>query len=260
METNFSALTDGPSSYYKTPSGSILSNTLIPLSPAESNELKTSGSIMSKKSILDEIKGIVKSYDLINEKGEKVKINQTVLGIRMGGIETKNGKDYHNFGFTTLGLSANYLSIKGFVEVEIKIVTKYEHLEIDKNDVGDFVNIGGEKATILEFDDNEFHFEMTDGTAKNFDLFFENCDAGNESIAIPQNIYNAFRANQGLNYATFIKKQKELGLQNKANNDNREVWIYTSTDCKIDKIYFYSANKAKTVTKTLKIPVDIKIK
>ena len=157
MESNFTVMTDGASDYNKTLSGTILFITLIPLSPAESNELKAKGSITrSEKSILDEIRATVKSCDLTNEKGEKVNITQTVLGTRGGGIETKEGKDYHIFGFETLGLNAKYLSLKGFVEIEIEIATEYEREEIDKNDVGDFVKIDGEKAKILEFDDNAF--------------------------------------------------------------------------------------------------------
>lgn len=260
IEQNIQAGKAAAAEANKEAASSILLISRIKISAADEQEYKEKGVLKNKKSLLDDIKGKVISARLLNEKNEKVEITNEFLGTTQGGLEEFDGKMYGHFGFQTLGLSNEYLTLKGFIEIEIEIPVQFDHREIDQSDVGSTVKINGQKIEILELDQNTFHFVLRPGSSPDFNIYIDNCNnAYSSGIGIPESLYQKFRENQGLSYANFVKKYKALGLdKDKKPADENTVWIYKSDSCQIGKVFFYAPNKAKTLKKTIKVPVDIK--
>lgn len=260
MTKTFKAHKDDASEVNKEPSGTILLVAAIPLDPKDAIEHSKTGTIQSKHTALDDVKGKVISYDLHNEKNEKVSITNDFLGTTQGGLQEMDGKIYQSFGFQTMGLNTTYTTLKGFIEVGIEIPVKVDHEEIDTSDVGDVVKINNQKVRILEFDQNTLHIVVEGGGSPDFSIYFDNCNNSvSGGVGIPEKVYETFRANQGLSYEDFAKKYQALGLEKaKDIKDGNTVWIYKSDSCKIEKVFFYASDTAKTVKKTVKIAVDIK--
>lgn len=260
MTKTFKAHKDDASEVNKEPSGTILLVAAIPLDPKDEIEQSKTGLIQNKHTVLDDVKGKVISYDLRNEKNEKVTITNDFLGTTQGGLQEVDGKLCQSFGFQTMGLNTSYTTLKGFIEVGIEIPVKVDHEEIDASDVGDVVKINNQKVRILELDQNTLHIVVEGGGSPDFSIYFDNCNNSvSGGVGIPEKVYETFRANQGLSYEDFEKKYQALGLDKaKDIKDGNTVWIYKSDSCKIEKVFFYAPDMAKTVKKTVKIPVDIK--
>lgn len=260
IEQNIQAAKNAAADVNKEAASSILLISRIKSSPADEQEYKEKGLLKNKKSLLDDIKGKVIGAQLFNEKNEKVDITNEFLGTTQGGLEEFDGKMYGHFGFQTLGLSNEYSTLKGFIEIEIEIPVQFDHKEIDDSDVGTALKINGQKIEILELDQNTLHFVLRSGSSPDFNIYFDNCNnAYSSGIGIPESLYKTFRKNQSLSYENFVKKYKALGLvRDRKPKDENTVWIYKSDNCKIGKVFFYAPNKSKTLKKTIKVPIDIK--
>ncbi|MFB9079995.1 hypothetical protein ACFFLS_08895 [Flavobacterium procerum] len=260
IKKSITAITDGASDYNKEPSSSIYFYALVDnfYTKEQLSEYEKTESITTQKSILDYIKATVKSYELTNEKNEKIKLNQNGLGLNLGGFETKNGKLLQGIAFQTMGMgNSEYLRLKGHVVIEIEIPVEYEKEEISENNIGDTFTIGGQKVQILEFDADVIHYKLFDSDAENFSIYVDNYG----KIKIPENTYTKFRNNQGLDYDSFLKKYKEFGLENMQYPDKGNfVSVLRSDDSQLEKVFFYSPKASKLVKKTIRIPVNIQIK
>jgi len=264
IEKSITAITDGASDYNKEPSNSIYFSSLVDNFYTEQQlyQYKKTGSITTQTSILDFIKATVKAYDLTNEKNEKIKLNGENLGLNGAGFEEKNGKLLEGIAFQTMGMGdSKYLRLNGYVDIEVEIPVEYEKIEITKNDIGDKFNIGGQKVQILEFDANAIHYKLFGSDSKNFSIYIDNCNGNYGSVQSPESIYDQFRNNQGLDYDSFVKKYKEFGLDKMENtNDANFVSALKSDDCQLEKVFFYCPITSKLIKKTIRVPVNIKIK
>lgn len=264
IENSIKAETDGASESNKNPSGSIYFTSLVNnyFTDQQLAEYKRSGNIQNENSPLDYLKAKVKTYDLTNEKNEKIKLDSDVLGINQGGLEDSNGKLLEGIAFETLGMGGSkYLTLKGFVEIEIEMPVGYDKVEVTKDDLGKKFSISGQKIQVLEFDANVFHYLLLDSDSKNFSIYVDPCNGNSSSVQIPESIYKKFRINQGLDYQSFMKKFKEFGVDKiKDAEEKNYVTILKSDDCQIDKIFLYSQTASNLVKKTIRVPVDIKIK
>ena len=261
MEKHFSAIPNESAAARHEPADKLLLSTLIELSPAEQKELTATGVIRVKNPVVEQIKGKVLNYDLADEKGQKVKVNNDFLGINMGGIQEKDQKSYSGFAFEIIGFNSKYTALKGFVEIEIEIPAGYQFKAVSPKDAGDHLTVDNQKIEVLAFEDNAFHFKLDSDKDAKFELFFRNCDNSYDTgIAIPENIYKKFRAAPGLDYPGFEKKRTAFGLvANADNSGQRDIWIYKSKTCKIEEVFFYWADDAETVKRKVRIPVDIKV-
>ncbi|WP_026976844.1 hypothetical protein [Flavobacterium tegetincola] len=263
IEHSIQARTDGASEYNKTPSRSIYFTSLVSnyFTAKQLEEYKKTGGITSEKSVLNYIKAKVISYELTNEKNEKIKLSQEVLGLNKGGIDDETGKLLEGIGFQTLGMDAEYLRLKGFVDIDIEIPTTYEKIEITKDNIGDKFTIAGQKIEVLELDANAFHYKLFDNKSETFDIYVDKCNGNYGKIQIPESVYRKFRNNQGLDYNSFLKKYKEFGLD-KMENKKEENYITAlkSDECEIERIFLYCPIASKLVKKTIRVPVNIVIK
>jgi len=264
IEKSITAVTDGASDYNKAPSSSIYFSSLVDnfYTKEQLSQYEKTGSITSQRSILDYIKATVKTYDLTNEKNEKVQLNQNELGLNIGGFEEKNEKLLERIAFSTMGIgNLEYLTLKGYVNIEIEIPVEYEKVEITNQNIGDKISIGGQKIQILEFDANVIHYKLSDNNSKKISIYIDNCNGNYGGVEIPENVYNKFRNNQGLDYNSFLKKYKEFDLDKIENtNQGDYVSILKSDDCQLEKVFFYCPVNSKLVKKTIRVPVNIQIK
>lgn len=264
IEKSIIAITDGASDYNKEPSNSINFSSLVDnfYTEQQLSEYRKNRSITTQSSILDYIKATIKKYDLTNEKNEKIKLNGEVLGLGGGGFEEKNGKLLEGIVFQTLGMGdSKYLRLKGYVDIEVEIPVEYEKIEITKSDIGDKFSIGDQKIQILEFDANAIHYKLFNSDSQNFSVYIDNCNGNYGSVQSPENVYDKFRDNQGLDYASFLKKYKEFGLDKMENpNEGNFVSVLKSDDCQLEKVFFYCPITSKLAKKTIRVPVNIQIK
>lgn len=241
-------------------SSDVLSFTMLVsnyYSPKQLDEFKKTGSITTENSILDNLKAEIKSYELVNEKNEKIKLNQEVLGINIGGFEEKNGQLLEWIAFKTLGMQGKFTTLKGFVEIEISLPTEYDKLEITKKNIGHKLSIGDQKIQILEFDANVLHYLLLTGKSSDFSYKIIGSKSS-QALEIPESVYDKFRQNQGLDFASFEKKYKEFGLENAQNsNEKNSVVVIKNDDFQLDKVFFYKAKDAGIIKKTIKVPVSI---
>jgi hypothetical protein len=263
IEKSIIAITDGASDYNKEPSSTIILSSFVDnFSKQQLLEYRKNGYITNQKSILDYVEAKVTKYELINEKNEKVILSTDFLGLKGGGMEEKNGKLLDGLGFETMGMgNFKYLSLKGFIEIEIKIPTEYEKQEITKNSIGTELTIAGQTVEILELDANVLHFKLLDSDSVKFSYYIDNCNQSSGMVYIPESIYTKFRKNQGLNYDAFKKKRKEFGLENIQYKDEKNiVYILRSDDCQLEEVFFYCLGNSNLIKKTIRVPVNIKIK
>lgn len=249
----------GPVLFYENTSSVIRFSTLISnfYSQKQIAEYKKTGMITTEKSVLDYIKAEVKSYDLVNEKNQKIKLNQEVLGLNLGGFEEKNGNLLEYLGFETMGINGEYATLKGFIEIEIKIPTEYEKIEITQNSIGKKYTIGEQEIQILEFDANVLHYKLFDSDDSDFNDYILGVN-NSSSVQIPESIYEKFRQNQGLDYPNFIKKYKEFGLEKMSNlKEKNFITIIQNDDLKIEKVFFYKPQNDDIIKRTIKVPVNI---
>lgn len=220
-------------------------------------EYKNTGSITTEKSILDNLRAKVKSYELVNEKNEKIKLNQEVLGINLGGFEEKNGQLLEWIGFKTLGMQGEFTKLKGFVEIEISLPTEYDKVEITKKSIGEKYSIGDEKIQILEFDANVLHYLLLGGESSDFYCKIPG-NSSPDALSLSESMYDKLRKNQGLDFAGFEKKYKEFGFENAQNsNEKNSVVVIKNDNFQLDKVFFFKAKNSGIVSKTIKVPIAI---
>lgn len=94
IQKTITATTDAPSNYNKEPSSTICFYSLVNnfFTTQQLAEFKKTGSITTQKTVLNYIKATIKSYDLTNEKNEKIKLRSDVLGLVGGGFQKKKWK------------------------------------------------------------------------------------------------------------------------------------------------------------------------
>lgn len=225
IQKTITATTDAPSNYNKEPSSTICFYSLVDnfFTTQQFTEYKKTGSITTQKSVLDYIKATITSYDLTNEKNEKIKLKSNLLARVSGGFQEKNGKLLDGIGFETLGMGeAKYLKLNGYVDIEIEIPTEYEKVEITKNNIGDKITIGGQTLQIIEFDANVLHYKVFDTRDRKSNIYIDICNGNFGEDFIPESIYASYRNNVGLDFNPFTKiyKLSELDKIKPAANGN----------------------------------------
>lgn len=264
IKETITATTDGASDYNKEPSNTIYFYSLVDnfFTAQQLSEYKKTGTITTQKSILDYINAKIISYELTNEKNEKIKLKSEVLGRVGGGFQVKNGKLLDGIGFETLGMGkSEYLRLNGYVEIEIEIPTEYDKVEITKNNIGEKVTIGGQMLQILEFDANVLHYKLIDTRDRKSSIYIDNCNGNFGEVYIPESLYIKFRNNQGLDYSSFLKKHKEFGFDKiEQTMEGNHVSVLKSDECQFEKIVFYCPITTKVVKTKIRVPVNINIK
>ncbi|MHA1660607.1 MAG: hypothetical protein ACTSUT_15970 [Promethearchaeota archaeon] len=205
---------------------------------------------------LSDIKVTLINYILRNNENEQISFfSNDKIGIGLSG-PTSNS-NHLRIAFNTLNNNNHkYISLRGIVELEIEISTKYEKIEISNKEIGSILNIGDQKVKILEFDGNAFHYKILDQEKPNFKILIDNY-GGYGSVVLSEEIYNKFRENPRLDYNEFLKKIRKYEFDENYIND---IYVYKSNKPKIEKIIFYYSKDSNKVSKILKIPVNIKIK
>lgn len=260
IENSIEAASDEASVYMKERSSQLRFYSLIELSPEKLAEFKATGSIVSRKTILDYVKGTVVKYDLENENKEKIELD-SFLGTTSGGLVEQDGKVYETFGFMSMGLrGSDYLTLTGFVDIIIEIPAKYDVVEATQNDVGSVIEINGASIEIIEFTENVIHYLNHNEGESDFLMHFDNWTNNYHGVGVPQSLYKIFRQHPGMNYASFAKMHKSLGLDAPSYSSlKKNVWIFKSDEHVLQKAFFYVPAESETIRKELHVPVNIRI-
>lgn len=256
------AQADGFSEHTQSPSKTVVLNSLVDnLTEEELSEFKENGHIKSRTTVLDYIKAKVKSYELTNEKNEKITFTNDALRLILGGLENRDGKLLSTIGFETMGMEDyTYLKLKGFIAVELEIPIAYETEKITKNSVGKSIKIDDQRVDVLEFDGNVMHLKLINSDNENFSIYIDNCSQSYDGALIPESVYLKCRRNQGLSYEMFLEKYNELGWDNIGSaKDDNYVYILKSKSCRFENVFLYNPESADKVKKTIRVPVDIDI-
>jgi len=196
------------------------------------------------------------NYNLKDEKNEKIVLFSNKLGF--GSSEgTKEGEDNKLIINFTTDRNGNYKyqSIKGYIEIEVEMISKFNEVKIHKNDISNFVIVDEQKVKILEFNNNIFHYKLNSSEEPKFKVFNNRCRR--MSLAnLSEEIYYKFKRSPGLSFNEFKSKFKDLKFDN---SNSKNIYIYKGDKCNLNNIYFYYADEIDKLKKVIKIPVDIQL-
>lgn len=244
---------DGYASYKNSPTSEIIivSKNVLRFTNRETEELESKRSLKTTPNILDYINYKYLDYNLTNEKGDIVTIEQEYLGICGQGMSKKGESYYHGFCMQNNSLKPKYEKLFGTIEIEVQIPIDYEIKKITNKNIGETFYIGANKIKILEFDGNSFHYQII----KKGEDFETLLSANNSSeLILSLDYYKKLRQNQGLNFEEVVENKELFELDKERSSYKEEIFISNLDDYFLDFVYFYIP---KYVSKKIKIPINI---
>ena len=229
----------------------IISQNVLELSISELDEYKSSGSFETRDNILDHIKFENLEYNLKNENGDIVKIEEEYTWLCGQGFYEKEGKYYHGVQICNKSLNPKYKKLFGYIELDVNIPVEYEVKKVTKQDIGKTISIGANKIKILEFDANAIHYQLIE-KKETFEIKLNG--GSSTSIKLPFDYYKKLRLKQGLDFETVVELKNYFELDNERKNYEKEVVVIKVDDYAINNFYFYIS---KFISKKIKVDINI---
>ncbi len=229
----------------------IISHNVLKFNSREMQEFKSTSRLKRTPNALNNITYKYLDYNLKNEKGDIVNIEQEYLGICSQGMSKKEGSYYHGFCMFNQSLKPEYTKLFGYIDLEVQIPIDYEIKMITKKDLGKIFYMGKNKIKILEFDANAFHYQIIEKGEK-FETRFSSTNSS--ELILPFDFYTKLRQNQGLDFEEIIERKYFFELDKEPLDYEEEVFVSKIDDFALDFVYFYIP---KYVSRKIKVLVNI---
>ena len=187
-------------------------------------------------------------YNLTNSKGEKLSFDNDFVGIA------------NNMGHISLNIAKWDLQgqkIKGEVTLELTIPYQIYGIEVKQGDRSKTFNFGSTKITILERENNAFHYSVLDDAAYQTKIWNESCMGENYHTAYPQHLYDKFRAKPDVSYQQFVGDLQYFELNRKPKPDTKKVRVVYFHSCAPETIYLFGYKRTAVSKRLITVPIDV---
>lgn len=210
------------------------------LTKEEIKEYQQTGGILNKDDLSDLLSVEILHSDILNTQTNKkteLENNWTRFCCNLIPYDSENPIKKQSFYYKNVD---NAKSLSGSITFKIELLTEYTVTEINKNDIGKTIEIGGnQKIKLIEFVDNKVHFEVMNNEKLLSEIEFINVSPTVKNISMPKYLYDFFRLNPKMKYSEFEKEYQKFLDTKEDDLEKNNVYVYT-VEGKPDKFYFYS--------------------
>ncbi len=201
---------------------------------------------------LDQIHLELESYQLSNENGNEVKIQDYEPEICKARLTKVEGIYYHGLCRRYVYLEPPYLALQGQMTLNIQVPAGWAVQAVTRADVGQTFEIAGNTVKLLAFESDALHYQILKSGNP---IKVESTLAPTDIIEMSFATYDAYRRNPHLSLSEFVRRSDEIyamkGVQGK---DKNAIGVIRFDGYAPEQVYIVAP---RYLEDTQEVPVDI---
>lgn len=190
------------------------------------------------------------AYNLTNDRGEKIVIDQTDVGIN---------KNAGAISFNPAIWDLQNQKLKGDVTLEISIPYHIDEIEVKPGDQHKTFPFSATKIEIIELQDNVLHYKVQDEKDYITEPLVDNCNGTKSILSFPEYFYDKLRMKPNLSFKEFVADSVYFELNKLWKKEARNIHVIYFYECNPDLVYLFGYKKTDIATKRITIPINVKI-
>ena len=190
------------------------------------------------------------AYNLTNDRGEKIIIDETDVSIN---------KNAGAISFNPAIWDLQNQRLKGSVTLEISIPYHIDKIELKPGDQHKTFPFSDTKIEIIELQNNVLHYKVQNEKDYVTEPLVDNCNGTKSILSFPEYFYDKLRMKPNLSFKEFVADSAYFELNKLWKKEVKNIHVIYFYQCNPDLIYLFGYKKSEIATKRITIPIDVKI-